>query len=610
MSETSPMVDPNQIITGVATELAKNAVSSFWDKVKKFFKDLDADKQIRYGEAYEKYLTNTRKKHSQMKTLIYRSAPKKLESFYECVDVKYGKKRIDTSKVDNLLEQSNKIVLTGTGGIGKSMLLKYLFLNTIEFTEYIPVLIELRSFNSISDKEINLLDYIYSVLKNNEFDLEKKYFEKSMQAGGYVIYLDGFDELSREKINIVGKEIQNMSDCFNKNHFVVSSRPMDRFIGWNDFCEMSVCPLTKQQAISLIQKIEYDDVVKQKFLQNLNDDLYTKYESFASNPLLLMIMLLTFSNHATIPERLNDFYEQAYSTLYNMHDATKDCYTRDIRTGLGYEEFKKIFSYICFISYFKAEYEFSESQLRGYIQKAKNRFDDINFTVENYQEDLILSVCMLVKDGINYRFSHRSFQEYFAALYTCKLMDNIQEEILTKWMEQSFSAYADEYLTMLFNIQSDKVNRLVLCPGIKKIKKLYDTVGFSLELLQSIYSEIWLRKNRNGQIRFGMTISNLYIDNIIKATCKLNEYRNIGSVYSEMQRKLNNNSALMNALETNVSRVGYRFDKDFNILTENEVLELFESEKQQILFCFEVLNRYSVAPVCHKKTLAEIMDEV
>ena len=61
MSETSPMVDPNQIITGVATELTKDVAVSFWDKVKKFFKDLDADKQIRYGEAYEKYLTNTRK---------------------------------------------------------------------------------------------------------------------------------------------------------------------------------------------------------------------------------------------------------------------------------------------------------------------------------------------------------------------------------------------------------------------------------------------------------------------------------------------------------------------------------------------------------------------
>lgn len=610
MSETSSMVDSNQIITGVATELAKNAAISLWEKVKKFFKDLDADEQIRYGEAYEKYLANTRRKHSQMKTLIYRSAPKNLESFYECVDVKYGKKRIDTSKVGNLLEQSNKIVLTGTGGIGKSMLLKYLFLNTIDFTEYIPVLIELRSFNSISDKEINILDYIYLALKNNEFDLGKKYFEKSMQAGGYVIYLDGFDELSREKINIVGKEIQNMSDCFNKNHFVVSSRPMDRFIGWNDFCEMSVCPLTKRQAISLIQKIEYDDVVKKKFLQNLKDDLYTKYKSFASNPLLLTIMLLTFSNHAAIPERLNDFYEQAYSTLYNMHDATKDCYTRDIRTGLGYEEFKKIFSYICFISYFKAEYEFSESQLRAYIQKAKNRFDDIKFTVENYQEDLTLSVCMLVKDGINYRFSHRSFQEYFAALYTCKLMDNMQEEILTKWMEQSLSAYTDEYLTMLFNMQSDKVNRLVLCPGIKKIKELYDAVGFSLELIKSFYSEICFSKNRHGKVEAGFAILNLYVNNIIQVTCKLNGYRNTSSMSREMQQKLKNNSALMNDLEANKGMAGYPVDENCDILTENEVLELFECEKQKIQFCFEVLDRYLVDPVCHKKTLAEIMDEV
>ena len=77
-----------------------------------------------------------------------------------------------------------------------------------------------------------------------------------------------------------------------------------------------------------------------------------------------------------------------------------------------------------------------------------------------------------------------------------------------------------------------------------------------------------------------------------------------------MQEKLKNNSALMNDLETNESMVGYRFDKDFNILTEIELQELFESKKQEILFCFKVRNRYSVDPVCHKKTLNEIMDEV
>ena len=51
----------------------------------------------------------------------------------------------------------NKIIVTGTGGIGKSILFKHLFLNTIEETGLIPVLIELRSFNICDVREISIL---------------------------------------------------------------------------------------------------------------------------------------------------------------------------------------------------------------------------------------------------------------------------------------------------------------------------------------------------------------------------------------------------------------------------------------------------------------------
>lgn len=84
----------------------------------------------------------------------------------------------------------------------------------------------------------------------------------------------------------------------------------------------------------MIKKIDFDETVKEVFCKELDARLYDSYRSFASNPLLLNIMLLTFQKHAVIPERLNDFYEEAFVTLFNAHDATKDAYVRDIRCGL------------------------------------------------------------------------------------------------------------------------------------------------------------------------------------------------------------------------------------------------------------------------------------
>lgn len=176
--------DSQKIIADVTTSLITEAIKSGWQRVKKFFKDLDAKDSIYYGNAYSDYLQNTYERNSKIKTLIYRRVPKDLYSFYECVGVQYKNTIIDTSNVTNLLKISNKLIITGTGGIGKSILLKHLFLNTIENTEYIPVLIELRKFNNIEPKDISLYNAIYQNLSDNGFKLEDEYYSYSLSEGG------------------------------------------------------------------------------------------------------------------------------------------------------------------------------------------------------------------------------------------------------------------------------------------------------------------------------------------------------------------------------------------------------------------------------------------
>jgi hypothetical protein len=102
---------------------------------------------------------------------------------------------------------------------------------------------------------------------------------------------------------------------------------------------------------------------------------------------------------------------------------------------LGCDDFKLVFSHFCFKSYFIDEHEFTEAKVQKYITEAKEKANRNNFRIEDFQDDLIYSVCMLVREGLNYRFSHRSFQEYFAAWYTCKLTDNIQEKLLLTWIK-------------------------------------------------------------------------------------------------------------------------------------------------------------------------------
>ena len=636
-------MDPLATVLLNKPELLIKAAKSGWKTIKKFFDNYDAKDSIDYGDAYFDYLQNTVNSIGRIKTLIYRHVPKFLYLFYEYPTIKYQDQIIDTSNAQDILDINNKLIVTGIGGIGKSLLLKHFFLNIAQYGHYIPVLIELRKFNQMDGKEISLYDAIYQNLSDNGFKLADKYYKYSLEAGGYVILLDGFDEVNRDKAQKVFDQIQSFSQRYNKNHFIVSSRPSDHFVGWNDFHEMFLCDLTKKQAFNLIQKIDFDEAIKKPFSDALDSKLFDAYESFASNPLLLTIMLLTFGNHAALPENPNDFYEQAFSTLFNGHDATKDYFVRDIRSHLSYENFKTVFSYICFKSFFKNDFEFSEKLLRQYIEKAKTKFNTLSFSVDDFEEDLTLSVCMLIKDGLGYSFIHRSFQEYFAALYTCKLLDSDQYALLTAWISTSDSCSSDEYMKMLFDLQDEKVNKIILCSGIKQIKKLYDEIGFSYDFLSEYNLGISIRKIHcieNGlKVSFyslGLHPKTPYFSNIINLTCNLNNYviqshirdsevqkglYNIAKKYKEKIGKSSRRSShILYPSYAPSNRIAQEYDvpeitlcafADLDqIVDSKQLLNYLEWYHERLRFCFSLYEKYTKPDDSNPKTVSSILDNL
>ena len=376
------------------------------------------------------------------------------------------------------------------------------------------------------------------------------------------------------------------------------------------FLNLSKCHATLHN-----DRFDFDEKAKEIFYKELDNHLYDDYKSFASNPLLLNIMLLTFQKHASIPERLNDFYDEAFVTLFNVHDATKDSYVRDIRSGLGCEDFKLIFSYICFKSYFNGEFQFSESRLRFYIQQAKEKFDRFNFTVENFQEDLTQSVCMLVKEGGTYRFSHRSFQEYFAAWYTCKLVDDVQAKLLLNWIQESDSVLSDSYFTMLFDLQSEKVNKIILCPILKEIKKLYLQYGFSIELLNILFKGMKFTKRLNGDETYcstSLTIKNQYLCYGLMLNSRLNMFQYLDNddkqekqIFEKMEKYMVNKNH-----KRSTRILSATFDEVLEVLKPEELLEHLDWFQNQIEFALQIVEKYDDRKISRKKKVSTILEEL
>ena len=112
-------MDGKAIVTSVATDIVKSGITLGWEKIKTYFKDLDASAGIEYRTAYEDYLKNTKDRYGKIKTIIYRRERKDLYSFYEATGISYAGQTLSSSNINNLLEIDSKILVTGTGGIGK-----------------------------------------------------------------------------------------------------------------------------------------------------------------------------------------------------------------------------------------------------------------------------------------------------------------------------------------------------------------------------------------------------------------------------------------------------------------------------------------------------------
>lgn len=595
-------INKPDVVTGVVTNLVEDGVRTFWDKVKKYFKDKDIKENIDLGISYEKYLNQTKQKYGMIKTILYSKIPQPLLSFYVCANLIHNNEKIDTELVTNVTKIGHKIIITGTGGLGKSTMFKYFFLNAIDATAYIPVMIELRSLNSQSAEDLSIRKAIYKALSDNGFYLEDEYFEYSLNQGGYLILLDGFDELNRENEYIIGESIKSFTDKYSNNHFILSSRPKEEFISWNDFIELESKPLNQEQAVTLISKLQVDENVKEKFIGALNIDLFDKYKSFAQNPLLLTIMFMTFQNHASMPEKLNEFYEQAFLVLFNMHDATKDFFKRDIRTNLGIEDFKLIFSYVCFKSYFSDVFEFSDFELNNYLTQAQKKFPQITFQVSDFQEDLTQSVCMLIKEGLIYHFSHRSFQEYFAAIYTCKLTDDVQLKLLTARIKESSSVLSDDFFKMLFDLQSEKVNKIILLPGVKLLQECYKKFGFSMELLTELFSGINFHK-------VGGTSLHIKNDYVCR-TCLL--ATNLNHLPINKMDDDDKDKAILKKIQKkeNFSYPMYfEFDELRKYLSDDEILHSVRWYKTHIDALFQFLKKYDTGAMSKRK-VQSILEEL
>ncbi len=413
----------------LSSKLIQNNLDKILSSISKLSKDVRKNIHIKSGKAFQEYFKTAINRYVETKTILYREKPVYIYDFYINVELSDNKNfTILTKDINQIILNGNRILITGIAGCGKSTLLKHLFLNTIETQNFIPIFIELRYIN---ESKATFIDFILKRIEELKFNLEKKYFEKLLESGYFIFLFDGFDEINPKKIDKVTNEIIKLTTKYEKNYYIVSSRPDEKFISWDNFNELKVLPFTKVKSLELINKLDYDIDFKEKFYDIFKKELYNKHQSFLSNPLLVTIMIMTYERNLDIPDKMHLFYEHVFEVLYIRHEVVKGMYRRNMYANLEIDDFKNVLSAFCILSYFNNQINFTETEVIKYLKDSR-KITHIQYSERQFFYDLLKSLCLIVQDGLFYTFAHRAFQEYFSALFIIDSKPEQRIELIKK----------------------------------------------------------------------------------------------------------------------------------------------------------------------------------
>jgi hypothetical protein len=497
-------LDPNSI----AAEFVKQNLDSLVESGRWLLKGTADKVRLKLDRTYKAYLAAVSEKYSKAKSFLLRGEPVPLYRFYVPLDLQRKDEKVVAPGIPDILKITSNAVITGSAGCGKSMLIRHLLLDCLLSKARVPVFIELRHFNSFDG---DLHDLIMKTLSSHKFALDDSYVSKAIKDGHFILFLDGYDEVGHEKRKHVRDCIHDFAEENDKNAVVLTSRPDPELEGWQAFTLFKVAPLSLQQAYSLVEKLPFDEQLRSKFLSDLRSELFHKHESFLSNPLLLSIMLLSYGQSATIPNKVSVFYNQAYEALFERHDVLKDGFKRQLLSPLDIQDFARLFSAFCIQAFDRRKLEFTHTEALEYIEAAQG-IAGIKCNKESYLQDLIQAVCLMVQDGLQIVYAHRSFQEYFAARFICEARPEVQQQLMNKYVA---SVRTDSVFSMLHEMRPEVVERHYIIPGLDQ---LFEKIGCKKSLglvhyrrfLEAYVSEILLDSDEIGFVEGGTKGSRMF----------------------------------------------------------------------------------------------------
>lgn len=170
---------------------------------------------------------------------------------------------------------------------------------------------------------------------------------------------------------------------------------------------------------------------------------------------MVTLLVFVYKSDQKIPTKPIEFYESLFPTVLSRHDKTKPGgVNRNRKTRISDTSFQKVFDCISFLTSQDSKTSFKKSEIVKHIDKAKSYSNEV-FDSDDYLTDVCKITCLILRDGFDYNYLHKSIQEYHAARFIASIPESKVIEFYggilaagkwRKWQEQiAFLNELDSY---------------------------------------------------------------------------------------------------------------------------------------------------------------------
>ena len=299
------------------------------------------------------------------------------------------------------------------------------------------------------------------------------------------LFLDGYDEIDYDKRVKRAREINSFAGRYPESIIVVSSRRDDLFLSLDRFNWYQLSEFTERQVRLLIEKIPYHGDIKQLFVKKLGDGLYKTHKEFLANPLLTLMMLITLEQFAEIPLKFIFTMVLVRGFVRKAQCSEERRFVRKRHVSLALDDYRRLFSYFCTITYIREQFRFTESSALEMLGKSISA-SQINANKSEMLDDLVACTCMLARDGLDYVFNHRSFQEYFVAYFFTRIKPEEFAKATSKLIARGGT---DNVFLMMSEMNTELFEEIwalpqldIMCTSVADIDPKHNPVTYMMKL--------------------------------------------------------------------------------------------------------------------------------